>query len=110
MIWVEEAFEIRRNIRLNFGENLFFFFLLEITCFWAEKSFEFSLSAGNSASISDKPFESDSKAMRIRIKVALSCLTLSKKAPPFFQILATRLIHIALSQSAHTKKVREFKF
>ena len=81
MIWAEEAFEIRRKICLNFGEDLFFF---EITCFWAEKSFEFSISAGNSASISDKLFESDSKAMRIRIKVAFSCLTLSKKPlPPF---------------------------
>ena len=45
-----------------------------------------------SASIYDKPFESDSKSMKIRVKVAFSCLTLSKKPPPFFfQILATRL-------------------
>ena len=35
-----------RKIRLNFGEDLFFsFFFLEITCFWAEKPFEFPIPA-----------------------------------------------------------------
>ena len=33
--------------------------------------------------ISDKPFEYDSRAMKIRVKVAYSCLTLSKNPPPF---------------------------
>ena len=109
MIWAEEAFEIGRKIHLNFGKDLFFFFFfffLEITCFWAEKPFEFPILAEKSdsilvktfffffgdhlflaeksASISDKPFESDSKPMKIRVKVAYSCLTLSKKPPPPF--------------------------
>ena len=53
VIWAEEAFEIGRKIRLNFGEDLFF---LEITCFWAEKPFEFPISAEKSVSISVKTF------------------------------------------------------
>ena len=51
-------------------------FFLEITCFWAEKPAEIS-------SISDKPCDSDSSTMKIRVKVACSCLTLSKKPPSF---------------------------
>ena len=52
----------RGKIRLNFSEDLFF---LEITCFWAEKAFEFPISAEKSVSISDKLCKSDSKAMKI---------------------------------------------
>ena len=48
VIWAEEVFEMSRKIRLDFGKELFF---LEITCFWAEKLFEFSISAGKSVSI-----------------------------------------------------------
>ena len=59
-------------------------FFLKITCFWAEKLFEFPIVADKSVSISDKPCESDSRAMEIRVKVAYSCLTLSKKPPPHF--------------------------
>ena len=66
-----------------------------MTCFWAEKPFQFQISAEKFVSISDKLFESDSKAMKIRVKVAYSCLTFSKKPPPpFFQILATCLLGI----------------
>ena len=42
---------------LNFGEDLFFFFLffsLETACFWAEKTFEFPILAEKSNSISVK--------------------------------------------------------
>ena len=56
----------------------------------AEKPFEYPISAEKSVTTSDKPFESDSRAMKIWVKVAYSCLTLSKK-PPLFEILATRL-------------------
>ena len=84
--WAEKPFECRK-IRLNFGEDFFF----EITCHWAEKPFEFPILAEKSVSVSDKQFESNSRAMKIRVKVAYSCLTLSKK-PPLFEILATRLI------------------
>ena len=56
-----------------------------------EEPFEFPILAEKSVSISNKTFESDSRAMQIRVKVAYSCLTLSKKAP-LFEILATRLL------------------
>ena len=56
---------------------------VEIIWFWAEKPFEFPISAEKSVTISDQPFESDSTAMKIRVKVAYSCLTLSKKRRPF---------------------------
>ena len=57
----------------------------------AEDPFEFPISAEKPLSISDKPFEFDLKAMKIRVKVAYNCLTLSKNPPSLFQILATRL-------------------
>ena len=61
---------------------------------------------GKTVSISDKPFESDSKAMKIRVKVAYSCLTLSKKPPPLFEILATRLLmEIIVLSCFHTNIV-----
>ena len=96
-----------------------FFFFLETTCFWAKKTLEFPILAGKSVSISflettwfraektlefqsfreipfqflDKPCDSDSRSMKIRVKVVCTFLTLSKKPPPpLFQILATRLI------------------
>ena len=56
-----------------------------------EEQCVFPISAKKAVSISDKPFESDSRAMKIRAKIAYSCLTLSKKTPPLFEILATRL-------------------
>ena len=44
---------IQAKNRLNFGENLLFFFL-EIICFWAEKPFDFPIPAEKSLSISVK--------------------------------------------------------
>ena len=44
-----------RKITLNFGEDLFFFFL-ETTWFWAKKTFKFEISAENSVSKSAKTF------------------------------------------------------
>ena len=97
VIRAEEAFKFpilaEKSVSISVKtSSFFFFFFLEITCFWAEKPFQFPISAEKSVSISVKPFESDSKAMKIRVKVAYSCLTLSN--PPF-QILATRLFHHA---------------
>ena len=46
--------EIGRNSSLNFGEDLYFF--LEITWFWAEKTFEFRISAEKSLWILAKTF------------------------------------------------------
>ena len=121
--------------RLNFGEDLFlfFFFFLKITCFWAEKTFEFPILTEKSVSISvktffvfwrspvsglkkrmnfrvfreipsqfsDKPCDFDSRTMKIRVKVVCSFLILSKKPPPPFQILATRLVVITFYSSSY---------
>ena len=59
------------KILLNFGEDFFFGDHL----FWGEK-----------------PPQSDSRAMKIWVKVAYSCLNLLKKPPPpLYEILVTRL-------------------
>ena len=85
MIWPEEPFEFPISAEKSVSISVkTFFFCLEITCFWAENPFEFPISAENSVSIAYRPFESDSRAMKIRVKVAYSCLTLSKKPPPPF--------------------------
>ena len=90
----------RPKIRLNFGEDLFFGDHLFL--------------GGKTVSISDKLFESDSKAMKIRVKIAYSCLTLSK-SPSFFEILATRLVlqhffiivfYGCLKQKAHQVRIK----
>ena len=60
-VWISD---FDQKIRLNFGEDLFF---LEITCFWAKK-----------------PPQSDSRAMKMWVKVAYSCLNLPKKPPSPF--------------------------
>ena len=59
-------------------------FFLEITCLWAEKPFEFPISTEIAVSIADKPIEFESRGMKIPVKVANSCLTLTKKPPPPF--------------------------
>ena len=60
-----------------------------------EKAFEFPILAEKAVSFSDKPCDSDSRTMKIRVKVVCSFLTLSKK-PPIFQILAKRLKETAI--------------
>ena len=80
----EEPFELPISPEKSLSLSVKTFFFLEITCIWAEKAFEFPISAEKYVSILDKPFESDSRAMKIRVKVAYSCLTLSKKSPPLF--------------------------
>ena len=86
MIWAEEVFEIGRKFTLNFGEDLSFFiwrlpvfgrknrlnFRFRPKNFWRSFFFfgDHLFLAKNSTSISDKPFESDSKAMKIRVKDA----------------------------------------
>ena len=51
------------KIRLNFGEDLLFF--------------------GDHLFLGEKPPQSDSRAKKIWVKVAYSCLNLPKKPPPF---------------------------
>ena len=71
----------------------------------AEEAFKFPILDKKSVSISDQPFESDSSAMKIRVKVAYSCLTFLKKPPPpLFQILATRLNIFVGNKSMNYKK------
>ena len=50
IVWISDS---GRKLGLNFGEDLFF---LEITCFWAEKLFEFPILAENSDSVSVRTF------------------------------------------------------
>ena len=94
-VWAEKAFEIpilvKNSVLISvktflFGDHLFL-------------GFEFPILAEKSVSIlrinwpkSDKPCDSDSRTMKIRVKVVCSFLTLSKKPPPLFQIMVTRLI------------------
>ena len=64
-----------RKVTLNFGEDLFF---LEITCFWAEKSFEFPSFPRNSSQFSYKPFKTASRSMKIPVKIVCTLLAISK--------------------------------
>ena len=77
-MWISD---FGRKILLNFGEDLFF---VEITCFWAEKLFEFPISAENSVSISDKPCESDQEQWKFWSR-SLTVVSLFQKSPPFFK-------------------------
>ena len=81
-------FPILAEKSTQFRRRLFF---LETTCFWAEKTFELSAFREISSQFSDKPCETDSRTMKIRVKVVCTFLTLSKTPSPF-QILATRLV------------------
>ena len=74
--------DIGRKISLN-GEDFFFFFFLEITCFWAEKTFVFPSFPRNSVSIFGQTvwfwFKNNENSGQ-------GCLHFShsfKKAPPF---------------------------
>ena len=82
-----------------------------------EELFEFVISAEKSVSISVKTFffgdhlflgkkppQSDSRAMKIWVKVAYSCLNLPKKPPPLHEILATRLRRWPWADTAHTSR------
>ena len=72
-IWAEKSVSISVKT---------FFSFLEITCFWAEKAFKFLKIPSQ---FLDKPCDSDSRTMKIRVKVVCSFLTLFKKAPRFFK-------------------------
>ena len=86
-VWISD---FGRKISLNFGEDLFFFFWRPPD-FGRKKRLNFWACREISSQFSDKPCETDSRTMKIRVKVVCTFLTLSKKPPPLFQILATRL-------------------
>ena len=70
---------------------LFFFFFWRRPVFEWKKRLNFRAFREIPSRISDKPCETDSRIMKIRVKVLCTFLTLSKN-PPLFQILATRLM------------------
>ena len=68
-----------------------FFFFGDHPVFERKKRLNFRAFREIPSQFSDKPCETDSRIMKIRVKVVCTFLTLSKK-PPLFQILATRLL------------------
>ena len=99
-----------RKISLSFSENFFFFF--EITCFWAlKKRFSFRAFREIPSQFSDKPCDSDSRTIKIRVKVVCTFLTLSKKhppppPPPFSNPgYAPGQIHVFISQQQTSKTI-----
>ena len=85
-VWISD---FGRKIRLNFGEDLFFW---RPPVFKRKKRLNFRAFREIPFQISDKPCETDSSIMKIRVKVLCTFLTFSKKPPPLFQILAARLM------------------
>ena len=69
----------------------FFFFFWRPPVFERKKPLNFRAFREIPSQFSGKPCETDSRTMKIRLKVVCTFLTLSKK-PPLFQILATRLL------------------
>ena len=67
-----------RKISLNFGEDLFFFFFWRTPVFGRKKPSNFRAFRVISSESSDKPFETDSRTMKIRVKFVCTFLTLSK--------------------------------
>ena len=71
-LWI---LDFGRKITLNFGEDLFFFFFWRSPNFGRKKPLNFR---DISSQISDKPSETDSRSMKIRVKVVCTLLTVSK--------------------------------
>ena len=80
----EKSFEFPILAEISDSISAKTFFFLETTCFWAEKTFELSAFREILSQFSDKPYETDSKTMKIRVKVVCTFLTLLKKPPPHF--------------------------
>ena len=69
---------------LNFGENLSFFFFLEITKSRPEKPFQFwwrPFFFGDHLILTQKPPQSDSRLMKIWVKFVYCCFHLQKISP-----------------------------
>ena len=73
-LWISD---FGRKINLNFGEDLFFFFWRSPN-FGRKKPLNFRAFRDISSQFSDKPSETDSRSMKIRVKVVCTLLTLSK--------------------------------
>ena len=82
-VWKSVWFtDFGRKIRLNFSEDLFFFFFLRPPVFKRKKLLNFRAFREIPSQFSDKPCETDSRIMKIWVKVVCTFLTLSKKPPP----------------------------
>ena len=79
IVWISD---FGREIRLNFGEDLFFFSRPPV--FERKKRLNFRAFREIPSQISDKPCETDSRIMKIQVKVLCTFLTLSKKPPSPF--------------------------
>ena len=75
-------FRFWQKISLNFGEDLCFFWKSPV--FGRKKRSNFRAFREIPSQFSNKPCDSDSRRMKIWIKVVCSFLTLSKKPPPPF--------------------------
>ena len=65
-------------------KTFFFFFIWRPPDFGRKKRLNFRAFREISSQFSDKPCETDSRTMKIRVKVVCTFLTLSKKPPPPF--------------------------
>ena len=84
--WAEKTFEFRisaKKIRLNFGEDLFFLFFWRPPDFGRKKSLNFRAFREISSQFSDKPCETDSRTMKIRVKVDCTFFHSFRNSPPF---------------------------
>ena len=79
-VWI---LDFGRKITLIFGEDLFFLFFGDHLIFGGKNLWISDLSETFRLKISDKPSETDSRSMKIRVKVVCTLLTLSKQLPPF---------------------------
>ena len=104
MIRPEEPCEFsvsaEKSVSISVKTFIYLFFLGGDHLFLGKKTVWISDIRQKTVSISDNPRKSDSRSIKIWLKVADSCLSLSKKPRPFFQILATRLdFHLFVDQS-----------
>ena len=88
------------------AKTFFFFFFWRPPVFGRKK--RLSAFREISSQFSNKPCESDSRTMKIRVKVVCTFLTLSKK-PPLFQILATRLVVVSTDNFIASKENSQSK-
>ena len=86
-----------RKIRPQFRGRSFFFRFGDHLFFELKKRSNFRFWTKN-------PCDSDTRTMKIRVKVACSCLTLSKKAPPFFKSWLRACYSQCLRQSKQSKE------
>ena len=88
--WAEKTFEFPFLAEKSDSISVKTFFFWRPPGFGLKKRLKFRAFREISSQFSDKPCETDSRTIKIRVKAVCTFLTLSKK-PPIFQILATRL-------------------